>query len=138
MFIGGITVSLLFLVHQPEILRSPAFWLVYVPLAAVPVALFFLSMRPTHAVLGQAKRAELARVSALLNAGYRRLADLVAQQQPTGSLPAEVGALLAFEGRLRQARTWPYDTAMLRTLAFSILVPAATMVVRNLLERLFA
>jgi hypothetical protein len=137
-FIGGITVSLLFLVHQPEILRNPVFWLVYVPLAAVPVALFFLSMRPTHTVLGQAKRAELARVSALLNAGYRRLADLAAQQQPTGNLPAEVGALLAFEGRLRQARTWPYDTGMLRTLAFSILVPAATVVVRNLLDRLFA
>jgi hypothetical protein len=35
----------------------------------------------------------------------------------------EYNALIAYEARLRTVSTWPYNTAMLRTIFFSILAP---------------
>ena len=41
--------------------------------------------------------------------------------------PAQLtDALLAYEDRLKEARTWRYNTAMLRTLFISVLVPVIT------------
>jgi hypothetical protein len=133
-FIGGISVSLLLM---SEAIRRPEFWVVYVPLVTVPVAIFFLNMRPTHALLSRCKRQELRHVAQQVNAGSRRLNDRLAKGQPTGSLAADIGALMAFERRLESARTWPDDTAMLRTLGLSVLVPLATVVIRSAIDRLF-
>lgn len=43
----------------------------------------------------------------------------------SGTLAAEISALAVYEQRLQATRTWPYDTAMLRTLFFSLIIPAA-------------
>ena len=134
-FIGGISVSLLLM---PEAIRRPEFWVVYIPLVMVPVAIFFLNMRPTHALLGRCKRDELRHVTQQVNASSRQLNDRLEKGQSTGSLAADIGALMAFERRLESARTWPYDTAMLRTLGLSVLVPLATVVVRSAIDWLFA
>jgi len=45
-----------------------------------------------------------------------------------------VSALTAYEARLLQARTWPYNTAMLRAVFVSILVPGGTVMGRLVME----
>jgi hypothetical protein len=41
-----------------------------------------------------------------------------------------------YEGRLKESRTWPYNTAMLRTLVLSVLVPVVPAVGRLVMETL--
>jgi hypothetical protein len=53
-FIGGSTLSLVFVGSQPGGLRNPAVWAVYGILAFVTAAIFVLNMRPTHHVLAAA------------------------------------------------------------------------------------
>ena len=48
-----------------------------------------------------------------------------------GTLGAEINALVAYETRLQAASTWPYDTAMLRTLFFSVIFPAVAALALN-------
>jgi len=50
---------------------------------------------------------------------------------------AWLGAQMAYERRLESARTWPYNTAMLQTLALLVFVPLATIVARRVAERIF-
>jgi hypothetical protein len=135
-FVGGITVSLVFAASEPQSLRSVTFWLAYLPLALVPVVVFYLNMRPTHRVLVAAKNRDLARVQGHLLEACRALVQRLDESQETGNLPAAINGLAWYEQRLQAARTWPYDTAMLRTLFFSVLVPAGSVLVRSLWDRL--
>lgn len=50
-----------------------------------------------------------------------------------GPLSQHILALAALEGRLQAARTWPYNTPMLRTLFVSVLAPGALLLARWLL-----
>jgi hypothetical protein len=70
-----------------------------------------------------------------VNSSSRRPAGLLEQGQPTGNLAAEIGARMADKRRLVSARTWPYNTAMLRTLTLSVFIPLATIVARKVAER---
>jgi hypothetical protein len=72
-----------------------------------------------------------------VNSSSRRPAGLLEQGQLTGNLAAEIGALMAYERWLVSARTWPYNTAMLRTLTLSVFIPLATIVARKAAERTF-
>jgi hypothetical protein len=136
-FIGGITLSLLFIIFQPEILRRMEFWLIYIPLALVPVIVFFLNMQPTHRVLAAAKERELKAVQRHIQRTCRNLVQRLDESQESGSLAAEINALVAYEEHLQGARTWPYNTAMLRTLFFSVLIPGGTMLGRWVMDKLF-
>jgi hypothetical protein len=51
-------------------------------------------------------------------------------RQETGSLGAEINALAAYQERVQAAPTWPYNTGMLRTLIFSVFIPAATVLAK--------
>lgn len=135
-FIGGITLSLVFIGLDFSSLQQPEFWLIYIPLALVPVILFFLNMFPTHRVLTNAKNNELAAVQTQLQNSYRDLLQLVERDQATNNLPNEINALAIYEKQLKEARTWPYNTAMLRTLFFSVLIPVGTLVGRIIVEAL--
>jgi hypothetical protein len=137
-FVGGITLSLLLSGLEPAILRLPEFWLVYIPLALVPVFVFFLNMHPTHQVLADAKKRELQVVQRHIQQAGRALIQRREESQDIGNLAAEIQALIAYDQRLQMTRTWPYNTAMLRTLFFSVLIPVATVLVRYIIERLFA
>jgi hypothetical protein len=50
--------------------------------------------------------------------------------ESTVPLGADINALVAYEKRLLAASTWPYDTAMLRTLFFSVILPAIAALAR--------
>lgn len=136
-FVGGITLSLLFVVMQPATLLRPEFWLIYIPLASVPVIIFFMGMYPTHQVLAAAKERELQAVQRHLQRSCRDLLQRLDQNQDTGRLPAEINALVAYDQRLQMTGTWPYNTTMLRTLVFSALIPGGTVLGRIVLDMLF-
>jgi len=127
-FVGGISLGLVFAVLEPGTLRHPEFWVVYLAQMAVPVVIFVLGMLPVHRVMSSARDRELAAVQAHLQRSLRELAQRLDAQAATGSLPAEINALVAYEERLQAAPTWPYNTGMLRTLVFSVFVPAVTLV----------
>jgi hypothetical protein len=66
----------------------------------------------------------------------RALSQCLAGGQATGTLPADLNALAIYEARLKESRSWPYNTAMLRTLVLSVLAPAVPVVGRYLLDAL--
>jgi hypothetical protein len=135
-FVGGITISLIFIGLDFSSFRQPLFWLIYVPLAMVPVILFFLNMFPTHRVLADAKNAELTAVREQLHKSCRALLNKMEKGQETYDIPNEINALAVYEKQLKETRTWPYNTAMLRTLFFSVLIPVGTLVGRIIVEAL--
>lgn len=132
-FIGGITLSLV-ITFQPGNLTQPSFWVTYFLLVFAVMLIFFLNMRPTHRVLTAAKQRELEPLQGQINASCRALAQKMERNKETGSLPAEINALIAYEQRLLAARTWPYNINMLRTLFFSVLIPIGSVMARLMAE----
>jgi hypothetical protein len=98
-------------------------WVVYPLLAVVPILVFFLNMRDTHRLLAAEKKTELKAVQERIVLASRTLMERMAVGESTGTLGAEINALAAYEERVQAARTWPYDTSMLRTLFVSVVVP---------------
>jgi len=137
-FVGGITLSLVFVAFGAEaVFLQLEFWLVYIPLVLVPAFLFFLNMLPTHRVLAAAKDEELTEVRIHLHHSFREFRTQLDEHHPEESLFSQINALSAYEERLQHSRTWPYNTGMLRTLFFSILVPAAAVLGRIIAEVMF-
>ena len=133
-FVGGITLSFLLIGVQPEYLLLWEFWVVYAPLIVVPVVVFFLNMAPTHRRLQAARDAELKRVEALIRQECSAMVrQLEGGEEPSGT-QQRINALTADESRLQHARTWPYNTAMLRTVFVSVPIPGGTMVGRVVAE----
>jgi hypothetical protein len=128
-FIGGITLSLLFTIQDAN-LSSLEFWLVNLLFVLFIVSIFFLAMRPTHKVLLAEKKRRLEPVQRHINLACQDLVQRLDQSQDPGNLPGEINALIIYEQRLLTARTWPYNTSMLRTLFFSILIPLGSILAR--------
>lgn len=135
-FIGGITLSLLF-TYQDGSLSSPEFWIFNILFVLFAVLIFFLSMRPTHNLLSKEKERELLPLQSLLNSKCRRLVDQLDQGVNSGTLPAEINALVVHEQRLSTARTWPYNVTMLRTLFFSVFIPIGSILARLVVDIIF-
>jgi hypothetical protein len=94
-------------------------------------------MRDTHGVLAAEKKRQLESVQRNIVRASRALMERIAAGESTGTLAAEINALALYEERLQAARTWPYDTAMLRTLFFSLIIPAAAEMAKLISQRLF-
>jgi hypothetical protein len=133
MFIGGITLSLVFS-FRVENLAQPLFWLIYLSLMLVTLLIFFVSMRPAHNVLAKKKVQELTSIRRTLELLGQELLQCVENQQDASKVASEFNALAAYEGRLLGVRTWPYNTSMLRTLFFSFLVPLASFGVKTVID----
>ncbi len=134
-FVGGNTLGLLLGSYGAAALTDPRFWVMFGPLFLLPVAVFFLNMLPTQRILAQARKRELAEVAHELNAASRLLLERRKAGEPVGTLPQEVNALATFELRLKDARSWPYNTAILRTLLMSIVVQLVTVLARQVMDR---
>lgn len=133
MFIGGLTLSLIFSFRW-ENLAQPLFWVIYLALVLVTLLIFFTSMRPAHRVLVKQKESELSGVRCNLERLGRELMQRMEDKQDAGKVAAEFNALAAYEGRILAARTWPYNTSMLRTLFFSFLVPLGSFLVKTAID----
>jgi hypothetical protein len=133
-FVGGILIGLFLGNYGSAALLNPRFWLLFLPLSLLPALLFYLNMRPTHRILGTARDLALAEVQQELRRSFPTLLGRMQRGEPTGNLPWEVNALVAYQKELDQASTWPYNPAILRTLVVSILVPTVTLLARRVFE----
>jgi hypothetical protein len=124
-FVGGITLSFL-LAFQQESFASPAFWINYLLLVLLTVVIFFLNMLPTHQVLAAEKKSQLDTVDRQIISACQKLMVHLGNDQETGELAGQINALAVYQERLERTMTWPYNTNMLRTLFFSVLIPLGT------------
>jgi len=76
------------------------------------------------------KGRELQKVERHIIQAGRALVQRMDAGASTGTLAAEISGLAAYADRLRATGTWLYDTAMLRTLFFSMIAPACMAVAR--------
>jgi hypothetical protein len=128
-FVGAITFSLLFLYTRTMFMNWRGI-LVYSILVLVTVSIFFTVMWPAHRILQRVKDQKLTGVQQLSGQTFRKLDTLAADGADTQPVATEVQAWLTLEQRLKQTRTWPYDTEMLRTLYISILTPLFVAIAR--------
>ena len=128
-FVGGMVLGMLGGFVEDSLLDWRN-WLLYSLLALVAVLIFFLNMRPTHRVLAAEKKQALGAVQERILLACRALMARIEEQEDTGTLGAEINALVAYEKRIQETSTWPYDTAMLRTLFFSVIFPAVAALAR--------
>jgi hypothetical protein len=95
-------------------------------------------MYPAHRLLAFEKERELRNVRSYFQPLKQSLVEGIKHNEDTGKISSELIALTNYEQRLQEVRTWPYNTAMLRALVFSVLLPgAATYLVRIFLEQIF-
>jgi len=130
-FVGGIVLGMVSSLGEQSV-RDWRNWLLYALLVLVAVTLFFLNMRPTHRLLAAEKKREMEAVQRNLLSACRALVARIDAGESTGTLGAEINALAAYEKRIQATSTWPYNTAMLRTLFFSVIFPVVAAVVRIL------
>lgn len=121
-FVGGIVLATLFGFNRESIFDWQN-WLIIGFLMGVPILIFFLNMRDTHRVLAAEKERELDLVEHQIRQACRTLMRRVEAEEDTGTLAADIDALVVYEGRLEVTRTWPYNTRMLRTLFVSVIIP---------------
>jgi hypothetical protein len=87
-------------------------------------------------VLSRAKDEAMKRARQQIQRAGQEMLLRMEENRDTGGLSAEISALAAYQQRLDTARTWPYNTAMLRSLFFSVLAPIITMLARMVFDRL--
>ena len=132
-FVGGITLSLV-LSFQVANLTQPLFWLIYLSLVLVTLLIFFLSMRPAHRLMAKQKDHELRGVQRHLERLGLELMARLDKQEQTSTIASEINALAIYEQRLQGTRTWPYNTGMLRTLFFSVLMPLGSVLFKIVID----
>ena len=135
-FIGGITLSLLFTYSEAR-LTVPEFWISNLIFVVFIILIFFLSMRPTHLILAAEKKRVLEPVTERINDACRELVQQLEDGKDPGELSGQVSALVAYEQRLIAARTWPYNVTILRTLFFSVFIPLMSVLARVAVDLLF-
>lgn len=130
-FIGGCVISMIFTNPMREGF-SPYSLIIYVILIIVSVLLFFLSMRPTHRLLAEKKRTELTTVQGKISQCFQSLHSMSPESDDLIAASTELTLWSKYEERLKDARTWPYNTAMLRTLFLSVLLPVAASIAQRI------
>lgn len=121
-FVGAITLSLFFIYTRTMFLEWQGI-VVYSILMLVTVSIFFTVMWPAHRVLQRVKQEKLANVQRMIGQTFGKLETPAADGADTQLMATEVQAWLMLEQRLKQTRTWPYDTEILRALFLSVLTP---------------
>ncbi len=135
-FVGGSAVSVVFLNPLRNGLNLPSL-MIYGILAFVAVMVFFLGMRDTHRVLAEAKAKEIMEVEKNIADSLRALKACKVEGGDIAAVSTELNLWLKYEERLKGARTWPYNTAMIRTVFLSALVPGAASFIQQLVIILF-
>jgi hypothetical protein len=131
-FVGGITLSLIFLPRPARIAGTAT---MYAILILAPVLVFFLNMVSTRRVIVHAKKRELRMVRDHLAATSRALREKAADagQEEMSSLLGIFSAWVAVEQRVKAVPEWPYTATIRRSLAVSLLLPIAVGVGQALL-----
>ena len=126
-FLGGTVLSLFFVVAPAE-LQGFLNWrnfVIYGVMIALTALAFFLGMYSTHRLLSSTRREQMARTQRNVSAAYHRLHSAAADTPEASAAATEFSAWTEAKRELRTARTWPYNTEMLRTLVVTGLAPLA-------------
>jgi hypothetical protein len=99
---------------------------------ALGVGSLLLPCLGVHQRLREAKRAELARLRAAIEA---RSCELFAAGAAGAESEARLPALLAWEARVAAASEWPFDTLTLLRFALLVLIPLGSWVAGAMVER---
>jgi hypothetical protein len=131
-FLGGISISVVF---QP--LESLLEWqsiIIYSILVSVTVLIFFISMWGTHSAMARIKRRELAIARKNLLEASHELKEQTVLDPMEGMerLYSAVAAWGVYEGKVREAREWPYNATIIRRLLISVLSPIAVYLIKVL------
>jgi hypothetical protein len=132
-FVGGISLSILFGVNVNHLMDWRN-WIFTIPLACVPIFIFYLNMRDTHRLLAAEKKRAQEAVDAQIRTLSQKISVGLERADRIDEFAAEYSAMLGYEARLRAISTWPFNMNMLRTLFFSILIP---LIVRGISAFLF-
>jgi len=133
-FVGGSVISILFLGPSQGIFNVAALSL-YGVLGLVALLVFFLGTRHTHRVLKNAKDHEKQEIQQNIREAFRALRN---ENEDIVAISTELNLWLKYEERLNMARTWPYNTTMLRTLFASVLFPIIASLAQRLIANLLA
>lgn len=129
-FAGGFLLGAIFGISTGDIYS----WLINLPMMFIPAIVFFLSMRHTHDVLAREKKRQLQAVSRRIDRASHDIQEHMTRTEGLGDLAVEYAALISYEDRLSKARTWPYNTTMIRTVFFTVLAP---LLLRGMSDLLF-
>jgi len=134
-FIGAIVLSIIGNVSQAtKVVLDWGTITGYVIMICVTLLIFFLSMWSAHRAMSEAKRSSLTLARGHLAETSRELEGRVAKGQRTGmiELSSTVTALAAYEKRVNEVSTWPFDAGIVRRLLVLILTPGLVYLVKIL------
>ena len=134
-YIGGITLSLLFLPRE-AFQAIGLIIMIYLPLTLTAVLVFFLNMNTVHGDMVEAKKHELNVVRDNLLALSRALKERTARgeiENPQDLLDA-IKAWTAHEEWIRGLPEWPYTAGIKRNLILSLLLPGTVGIIREALS----
>jgi len=109
--------------------------LITIALILVSVIVFFANMYSTHRLLASTREQQMAIAGDKLAQSYHQLQELDSSRQDIYSTAMELNAWSVAKHELKQTRSWPYNTEMLRTLFVSVLIPIVMGVARILFTR---
>jgi hypothetical protein len=123
-FMGGIIVGIALVVRWEGFLKWESV-IIYSIVLTIAAFAFVFGMWPTHKLLAETKREHLRNALETIATAYAKLLTQKAQNGETFEAETEVSTWTVLETRLRDTRTWPYNTEMLRTFVITILTPIA-------------
>jgi hypothetical protein len=131
-FIGGIMISIVF-----QTIDNLVQWqiiMTYSILVISTVAMFFISLWSTHVAIVNVKRRELAFVQNKLSRACRKMTQQSNkdQNESDNATHYEVAAWGIYERRIREAKEWPYNAAIIGRLVLSIVSPGVVYVIKLL------
>ena len=132
-FAGGVSLSLVFV--PLDQLLSPASVLAHGAVIGLTMLIYASALWGVHQVLATAKARELGRVREELASAYGQLKQTDPAAPDLPILSARIAAWTSYERRLLDLPEWVHDAPTLRRLGASILLPAATLGMRLLLDR---
>lgn len=122
-FVGGSTI-VVFFIAAGQVGFSLIDIIINGLLIFITLLIFFMTLRPAHKVLREAKLAEQDNLRRHLAEAYRRLEAMTLQEkQDILNFSTEVALWREYEARLKEVSTWPYNAGILRTLFASIFLP---------------
>jgi MFS family permease len=131
-FIGGITLSLLFVPYDS--LLNVISISVYGVLIVTTILIFFISMLSAHNAMLRVKERELRIAKEQLTKAFQKLRGSLQRQsnETEEKIFNEINAWSAYETNIRNIHDWPYNPGIIRRLFISLISPAIVYLIKIL------
>jgi hypothetical protein len=131
-FVGGISLALLF--ETQETLLEWQSVVIYSVLVLATIIIFYISMWNVHNIMARVKRYELEVAQKYMAEMSRKLKEWTTKGQLQGmeELASAVAGWAAYERRVEETPTWPFNANIIRRLIASTAVPALVYLIKIL------